>query len=148
MGNAFSTTQSSRVDPELWWKSMSRSLGKGNIIEGGQWTGTGFLVGLRGDRTTKSFMVVVEDGTADTSLPIIQQFIRPGTLIISDEWRAYCRIPSFGYTPNGQSLPERHQSCHRCPCQQCGGVYWSWVKSQMRRQDVMDTSSNLFPSYV
>ena len=43
-------------------------------------------------------MVMVDDCSASTLLPIIQQYIRPGTLIISDEWRAYCQIPSLGYT--------------------------------------------------
>ena len=42
-------------------------------------------------------MVVVEDRSADTLIPIIQRFIRPGTLTISDEWRAYSTLSSLGY---------------------------------------------------
>ena len=66
--------------------------------------------------TTHSFMVVVPDRSADTLLPIIQRYIRPGTvtLIISDayEWRAYCRIPSLGYTH--QTVNHSQKLCEPC----------------------------------
>ena len=48
--------------------------------------------------TTKSFMVVVEDRSAATLIPIIQRYIRPGSVIISDEWQAYSTLSSLGYT--------------------------------------------------
>ena len=32
-----------------------------------------------------------------TLLPLIQRYVEPGSLIISDEWRAYSRLPSLGY---------------------------------------------------
>ena len=35
------------------------------------------------------FMEIVPDRTTDTLYPIIQRYIKPGTRIISDEWRAY-----------------------------------------------------------
>ena len=37
----------------------------------------------------KCFMVPVDRRDVQTRLPIINQFILPGTTIISDEWRAY-----------------------------------------------------------
>ena len=51
----------------MWGKLTSRSLGKGSIIEEGQWHVDEHWV-LSGIEkgTTKSFMVVVEDRTADT----------------------------------------------------------------------------------
>ena len=42
------------------------------------------------------FMVEVRDRSAATLLPIIQRFIKPGTTVISDEWRAYRQISSLG----------------------------------------------------
>ena len=39
--------------------------------------------------TSNAFMVVVPDRTKQTLMPIIQTYIRPGTTVISDEWRAY-----------------------------------------------------------
>ena len=41
-------------------------------------------------------MVEVADRSANTFLPIIQTYIRPGTTVFSDEWRAYSQITSLG----------------------------------------------------
>ena len=45
-----------------------------------------------------AFMVEVQNRTTSTLLPIIQQYVRPGTTVLSDEWRAYSQIPSLGMT--------------------------------------------------
>ena len=45
--------------------------------------------------TIKSLMVVVDDRSAATLIPIIQKYILPGTLIISDEWQAYSSLSSL-----------------------------------------------------
>jgi len=39
-----------------------------------------------------SFLVVVENRTADTLLQVIRDWILPGTTIISDCWKAYDKI--------------------------------------------------------
>lgn len=51
------------------------------------------------DRSSKEcFMVRVSDRSKETLIPIIQRYIKPGTTIVSDEWRAYSRLEEFGYT--------------------------------------------------
>uniref|UniRef100_A0A0B6Z0A2 ISXO2-like transposase domain-containing protein n=1 Tax=Arion vulgaris TaxID=1028688 RepID=A0A0B6Z0A2_9EUPU len=37
-------------------------------------------------------MFCVVDRTAATLLPIIEAHIRPGTIIVSDQWRTYNRV--------------------------------------------------------
>ena len=50
------------------------------------------------DITTKSgFMVPVDTRDANTLLPVIQQYILPGTLIMSDLWAAYNTLQHMGY---------------------------------------------------
>ena len=53
----------------------------------------------------KSFIVPLvgplgEAGRRDrgTLLPLIQQYIRPGSVVISDQWGAYNKLSDFGYT--------------------------------------------------
>ena len=41
------------------------------------------------------FMQFVPDRNQETLLPIIERLVRPGTLILSDEWRAYTNIPNI-----------------------------------------------------
>ena len=69
-----------------------------------------------------AFMVVVPDRTKFTLLPIIQKYIRSGSTIMSDEWKAYfdmSRLPS-GY----QHLTVNHsKSCvdpNTCRCSHTG----------------------------
>ena len=48
----------------------------------------------------KSFLVpLLEDSrrNADTLIPLIQQYILPGSVIISDEWAAYRNLKEYGY---------------------------------------------------
>ena len=64
-------------------KFGKRKYYRGGMVDG-HWVFGGIEHG-----TTKSFMgVVVDDRSTATLIPIIQCYIRPGTLIISDKWRA------------------------------------------------------------
>ena len=46
--------------------------------------------------TEKCFLVEVEQCNAQTLLPLIEDWILPGTHIISDGWAAYNRIDNIG----------------------------------------------------
>ena len=45
-------------------------------------------------------MVMVEHRDKSTLFPIIKTFIRPGTRIISDEWKTYPSLEEEGYVHN------------------------------------------------
>ena len=49
----------------------------------------------RDDR--KIFLQIVRDRTALTLIPIIQQHVKQGTIIVSDEWRGYRSLSELGY---------------------------------------------------
>jgi transposase-like protein len=46
----------------------------------------------------KCFFTTVQKRDADTLIPIIRQNIRPGSIIHSDCWKAYCSLEREGYT--------------------------------------------------
>ena len=52
------------------------------------WMATGCLGGVE-KGTCNAFMVEVQDRSAATLLPIIQQYVLLGKTIFSDEWRPY-----------------------------------------------------------
>lgn len=68
-----------------------RKYHRGHRVEG-QWVFGGYERG-----TGKVFMVPVEFRGADTLLPIISEWIEPGTTIISDWWKAYDCLENEGY---------------------------------------------------
>ena len=42
-------------------------------------------------------LVQVEGHKAATLMPVIQQFIKPGSTVIKDQWAAYREIGQYGY---------------------------------------------------
>lgn len=69
-----------------------RKYNRGRIVEG-QWVFGGI------ERESKHcFMVPVEKRNRETLIPLITEWIVPGTTIISDCWRAYNCLQELGYT--------------------------------------------------
>ena len=73
-------------------KFGKRKYHRGHHVEG-QWV----FSGIEND-SRKCFLVAVEKRNEAALLPIIQQWIEPGTIIISDCWKAYCNLEKYGYT--------------------------------------------------
>jgi ISXO2-like transposase domain len=70
------------------FRSFSFSLFSGKYNRGRKRDGVWVFGGV--DRETdECFMVPVPDRKADTLIPIIKKFIRPGSTIYSDFWKAY-----------------------------------------------------------
>ena len=55
------------------------------------------VFGRREGESRKCFMVPVVDRSEVTLIPIIQQWIEPGTLIVSDCWKSYTNLTEYGY---------------------------------------------------
>ena len=62
----------------------------------GRWREGHWVFGGIERRTQKCFLVRVEQRNADTLLPLIEQWIQPGTHIMSDGWAAYNGIENIG----------------------------------------------------
>ena len=43
------------------------------------------------------FLVTIEDRSAATLIPLIKQYILPGTKVMSDCWKAYTTLQDEGY---------------------------------------------------
>lgn len=98
--------------------------------------------------TGDAFMVEVSDRSARTLLPIIQQYVLPGTTIMSDEWRAYQQVTSLGMSHqtvnHSLHFVDPTSGAHT---QQIEST-WAQTKRMMRKEGVMRTSSDLFPTYL
>ncbi|KAH7826454.1 putative Uncharacterized transposase-like protein [Monocercomonoides exilis] len=60
---------------------------------------------LDGGKAGPRFMMIVPNRTKETLLPIILEYIKPETIIMSDEWKAYECLNTYGY--------EHRTVCHK-----------------------------------
>ena len=58
----------------------------------GQWV----FGGIEED-SRKSFIETVENRTEETPLNLIREWVAPGTVIVSDGWKAYANLGKHGY---------------------------------------------------
>ena len=123
-------------------KFGKRKYNRGRSVDG-HWVFGGIERG-----TPNAFMTVVPDRSKQTLLPIIQQYIRRGTTVISDEWRAYLDIPTLGYTNQTVNHSENFVDPSTGAHIQSVEGHWSCTKRMMHKQGVMNTTSDLFPSYL
>ena len=72
-------------------KFGKRKFNKGRRVDG-VWVFGGIC-----RRTRDCFLVPVEDRTASTLIPLIKKWIKPGTKVISDCWKAYGTLKEEGY---------------------------------------------------
>ena len=119
-----------------------RKYNRGRLVEG-HW-----VFGEVERITGECFLVEVEHRDAATLLPLIQQYIRPGSIIYSDEWRSYHQI----YATTGMThMTVNHSLLHFVD--PATGVHtqsveamWSSCKRVMREERTMH--SKLFDTYL
>ena len=93
-------------------------------------------------------MRVVSRRGAATLLPIIQQIVRPGTHIYSDEWRAYSRVntmpsvASHGVVNHSIYFVDPVTGIHT----QNAESYWNRVKTKLKR--MRGCHEHQLPSYL
>ena len=123
-------------------KFGKRKYNRGRYVEG-HWV----FGGIERD-SSEAFMVEVQDRSAATLLPIILEHVRPGTNIISDEWRAYSQLLSQGMSH--QTVNHSVNFIDPSTGAHTQGIEstWAQTKRMMRREGVMNTSRNLFPTYL
>lgn len=73
-------------------KIGKRKYHHGHVVEG-QWVFGGIE-----EESRKCFIVCVDDRSEATLLKHIQDWIEPGTIIVSDCWKAYVNLDKYGYT--------------------------------------------------
>ena len=59
----------------------------------GQW-----VFGCIKEDSCKSVIETVENITEETLLNLIKEWVAPGTVIVSDGWKAYANLGKHGYT--------------------------------------------------
>lgn len=124
-------------------KFGKRKYSRGRAVEG-HWV----FGGMERD-SNEGFLVEVQNRDSATLFPILQKHVRPGTTVMSDSWAAYKKIHDdlgFDHQMVNHSLNfvDPLTGAHTQRIESA----WSQVKRMMRRQGVMGTSPELFPTYL
>ena len=94
----------------------------------------------------ESFLVLVDRRDADTLLPILQQYVLPGTTVVSDLWRAYNTVNTLGY----QHLTVNHSVNFVDPVTHAttNHVESMWSKAKRRNKSECGTRRTLLNTYL
>ena len=120
-------------------KFGKRKYHRGRLVEG-HWVLGGVERG-----TDNVFLVVVPDRTSATLVPIIQQYVRRGSVIHTDEWAAYSCLSQHGYTHgtvnHSQNFVNPLTGVHT------NSIEGTWTRAKAKLKS-HGTSNDLFPSYL
>ena len=112
------------------------SLDDVNIIMDTEWRDNGYLAEGRKHDKSKVFMVPVTNRKKETLLPLIQKWIKTGTIIHSDCWKAYNYIPKLGYTHVTVNHSKEFINEHNAACTNSIESDWRHAKVMLPRYGV------------
>ena len=116
-------------------KFGKRKYNRGRVVDG-HWVFGGIERG-----SGECFLVEVEKRDAATLLPLISQHVRPGSIVLSDEWSSYNQLTAT----TGNTHQTVNHSLHfvdsttGAHTQSVEGV-WSCCKRMMREEKVMNSA--------
>lgn len=88
----------------------------------------------------------VESRDAPTLLPLIQRYVRPGTMIYSDGWAAYNNLPNIGYghdrVIHADNFVDPVTGVHT------NGVEAYWSRAKQKLKAVYGSRLHMVPSYL
>ncbi|XP_039297793.1 uncharacterized protein LOC120354530 [Nilaparvata lugens] len=98
--------------------------------------------------TGECFLVPVEDRSAQTLLPIIQQHVRAGSTIISDEWRAYRGIQGLPEQYNQETVNHSLHFVNPQTGAHTQGIEGTWRLAKHRNKIQCGTNCNMLEPYL
>lgn len=96
--------------------------------------------------TKECFVVNVPDRSAATLMPLIHQWIRPGTTIISDSWRAYNGIQTAGFAH--QTVNHNYNFVDPATGAHTQTVERMWRSVKFRNKKQSGTTRDFMESYL
>jgi transposase-like protein len=96
--------------------------------------------------TNECFLIAVPNRAAATLVPIIETYIKPGTTIMSDEWKAYDKLGEVGYN----HLTVNHSLNFVDPLSgaHTQRVENMWKNAKMRNKKHCGTAQSMIDSYL
>ena len=112
-------------------KFGKRKYYRGHHVEG-QWV----FGGREKYDKRKIFMIPVTNRKQKTLLPLIKKWIKPGSIIHSDCWKAYCNLNKMGYTHVTVNHSKEFKNVSNAACTNCIESEWHHAKVYMPKYGV------------
>jgi hypothetical protein len=84
----------------------------------------------------RGFLELVPDRSAPTLLPLVEKYIAPGSIVVSDGWRSYMRIQNLPVNPPYQHIDVDHSRHFVDPvtgaCTNHVECFWKNVKRRLK----------------
>ena len=124
-----------------WWQWIEVEIdkskfGKRKYYHGHQVEGQWVFGGREKYDKTKIFMIPVHKRKQKTLLPLIQKWIKPGSIIHSDCWKAYCNLNKMGYTHVTVNHSKEFKNQSNAACTNCIESEWQHAKVYMPKYGV------------
>ncbi|MGL5706783.1 MAG: transposase [Aeromonas sp.] len=94
----------------------------------------------------KVFLQLVPNRQADTLLPIISQVCRDGTIIVSDQWRAYFNIADLGFEHS--TVNHSYNFVDPASLRHTQNIESYWNKAKFRAKKMMGISGDSISEYL
>jgi len=91
-----------------------------------------WVFGLYDTSTKREHIQLVDDRRAETLIPIIQKYIKPGSTIFSDQWAAYRDLQRLGYVHHTVNHSQNFVDPTTGTFTNAIEAYWSRVKRNIR----------------
>jgi len=98
--------------------------------------------------SNRCFLIPVERRNADTLLPLIEQYILPGTTIISDCWAAYGGIERMQQQYTHYNVNHSQNFVDPVTGAHTNTIEGTWAYFKCRHKEEHGTSRELFASYI
>ena len=79
------------------WRLMNSNSASARLNQGRRVDGAWIFGGIERDNPERSLLVCIADRTAATLIPLIKQYIKPGTRILSDRLQSYNQLEKEGF---------------------------------------------------
>ena len=109
-----------------------------------------WVFGMVDTSTTPSlgYMEIVPDRTAGTLLPIIQDHTLPGTIIHSDEWRAYSRVSNVPTVSSHQTVNHSLNFVDPSTGVHTQNIESYWARTKRKFKRMKGVAEEQLPSYL
>ena len=109
-----------------------------------------WVFGMVDTSTTPSlgYMEIVPDRTAGTLLPIIQNHTLPGTIIHSDEWRAYNRVSNIPTAASHQTVNHSLNFVDPSTGVHTQNIESYWARAKRKFKRMKGVAEEQLPSYL